>query len=487
MKKINVHLIPSPKKIIWKEGRINLKDFSLSIEEGLEEIGKRYQKELSLPEGRAKRIFLEKVSLEKEGYILKINREKIKINASDERGFFYCLQTLLQLKDGDMIPRVEIEDSPSLKIRGFHINFNGLRQMGFKEAKELIETAAKFKLSAILIEYGDRFPFQKHPLISSSNSLAMEEISQLDKLARENFIEIVPLLQSLGHLNYVLNHEEYSHLREGGKEGSRQLCPLNPDSFKLFTELADEMLKLHPEGKYFHIGADEARHLGECPKCKREVEKIGKGGLYVNYINKVCQWVKEQGKIPILWDDILCHYPETLNKLNKETVIMYWDYWTTQEKSPILVARAANRGVVYDKKWNKEWKEGLPNLEGEVLEKFSQSIDLEKDLGENYLSLFKDYLGKDFPKYITSFPYVKFYQDKGYKVIGGPATLGNCLDDYYNLPNYNRSLANIREFSRRCIKEKGEGIVTTCWWDFPFEILYLGLIATGQFTWKGTE
>ncbi len=476
----NVHLIPSPKRIVCGEGKINLKDFSLSTEEGLEEIGERYQKELSLPEGRTKRIFLEGAPTEKEGYSLKIDKEKIKINASDEKGFFYCLQTLLQLKDGDIIPQVEIEDSPSLRIRGFHINFNGLRQMGFKEAKKLIETAAKFKLNTILVEYGDRFPFQRHPLIPCSNSLTVKEITKINKIAKENFIEVIPLLQSFGHLGYVLEHKEYNYLKEGGKGEDAQLCPLNPDSFNLFTELAEEVLKLHPKGKYFHIGADETRHLGKCPKCKREVEKIGKGGLYVDYINEVCRWIKEQERTPILWDDMLCHYPETLNKLSKEVIIMYWDYWATQEKSPILVARAANRGVVYDKRWDREWREELPDLEREVLEKFGQPLNLKEDLGKDYLSLFKHYLGKEFPKYITSFPYIKFYQDRGYKVIGAPSALSS---NFIKRPNYQRPVHNIKEFSKRCIKEKIEGMITTSWQNFPFEILYLGLIATGQFTW----
>lgn len=481
------NLIPSPKKIVWKEGTVNLKEFSLSIKQDLEKIGQRYRKELSLPEDKAKKILLEKAPcLLEEGYSIQINSNDIKVKAKNEKGFFYSLQTLLQLKDGDMIPLVEIEDFPALKIRGLHINFRGLRQMDFKEAKKLIETCAKFKLNTILVEYGDRFPFQRHPLIPCSNSLTAKEISQLNKLAKENFIKVIPLLQSFGHLGYVLDHKEYSHLKEGGEGENAQLCPLNPASFELFTELAEEILNLHPEATYFHIGGDETRHLGECFQCKKELAKIGKGGLYVNYINKICQWVKQQGKIPILWDDMPCHYPETLNKLNKEAIIMYWDYWTTQEKSPILVARAAGKGIVHDKRWDEKWEKELPNLEKEILGKFSQPLNLEKDLGENYLFLFRNYLGKDFPKYVTSFPYLKFYQDKRFKVIGAPITMGNT-DFQFGLPNYGRFLANIREFSRRCIQEKAEGILTTAWYNFPLEILYLGLIVTSQFSWGRIE
>ena len=154
------------------------------------------------------------------------------------------------------------------------------------------------------------------------------------------------------------------------------------------------------------------------------------------------------------------------------------------------MARAAGRGVVYDKKWNKEWKGEISDLERKIiLEKQAGPLDLKKDLGENYLSLFRDYLGKEFPKYITSFPYVRFYRDKGYKVIGAPLGLGEYQGKFFGLSNGSIFLGNvnIEEFSRRCIKEKSEGIITTAWVSFPPEIFYLGLIATSQFTWKGAE
>ena len=119
------------------------------------------------------------------------------------------------------------------------------------------------------------------------------------------------------------------------------------------------------------------------------------------------------------------------------------------------------------------------------MEKFARPLDLERELTPEYLQMFRRCLGADFPKYITAFPYLRFLKDKGFEVIGAPTTLGNRIDDTFGLPNYNRFLGNIRTCTQRCIEEQVRGVLTTAWYDFPPEILDLGLMATAQYAWAG--
>lgn len=490
MDRKRMQLLPNPRYLkIKSEKNIRLSDFSLRSATGLGGIQEKYRQALSLDFGlrKKKALFQKDRLLKEEEYSLRISPEEIRIGAGGERGFFYCLQTLLQIKDGNLVPAVEVDDGPSLQVRGLHICFDNLRQMGFEEAVGIIKTMAKFKLNTALIEYGDRFPFKKHPLVSTSASLSLSEVKKIHALAKENYIEIIPLLQSLGHLDYVLETEEFAYLNEGGKEGGRQICPSNPDSLGVFTGLAEEIIDVCPESRYFHIGADEARYLGVCPRCRKRMEKVGKGGLFVEHVNKVCRWVEKRGFTPILWDDMPCTYPEMLDVLDKKAVIMYWDYWTTGEKTPLLLARSEDRGIVHDKRWQEEWKEELNETEMETLRNFGRSLDLEKDLEAGYLKRFRPYLGAEFPKYIKSFPFIKFYRDKGFKVIGAPIAEDLFANCRYGLPNYHRTADNIREFARRCISDGALGIVSTDWINFPVETLYPGILATAQFSWGGVE
>ncbi len=476
------YLLPRPKSIQWDEGVLDLRGgFSLKGDFSTE-LRKIFAENFSLSGGENTLSLNLKSTLPQEGYSLIITPSSLRIEAGEEKGFFYALQTLLQLRDGRYLPCVEIEDYPSLPLRGFHISLEANHQITIEELKYLISLGAKFKLNTFVIEYGDRFPFAKHPVIPSSASFTKEEIKELVRWGKRYHIELIPLMQCLGHLSYVLKHPQYLHLKEGGEEGA-QLCPLNPESFKLFTELAGEILPFHSEGRYFHIGGDETRELGECPKCREYVKKKGKGALYVEYMNKVIKWVKGKGKIPILWDDMLCHFPESLNLLDKEVVIMYWDYWATKEKVPFVIPRAKDMGIVYDRRWDEEWRGELGLLERKIITEYGKSIDLEMEMKGEYLSLFRDYLGKEFPKYISSFPYLKFYQDKGFKVIGAGSMVHNFLKrcpDY----EYEREFSNIKEFTKRCREENALGFLATSWQNTPSELYHAGLLWTAKFTWE---
>lgn len=481
-------IIPSPKKVIRGVGRINLLDgWKLIADKKFKKMGKRVIRELGLSSGKKKILKLIVGDTPEEGYLLNISKKGIDITASSERGFFYALKTLAALKQrhGNTLPVCEIEDYPSLEIRGFHRDLLWDR-MSFEEIRDLIQTAGKYKLNTFLLEYADMFPYEgKHRQISSADSLSRREIKELVKTAKENYIEIIPQLQCLSYLRYILKLEDYKNLREENKI-CLQICPSNPDSLTLYKELASQIFELHPECKFLHVGGDESRQLGVCPKCREKVKRVGKAGLYCDYVNQVGSWIKEQGRIPIIWDDMLCANPESLDLLDKDTIIAYWDYWATGETSAFVVARSAQLSRAYDNRWDKEWKGELSDLESETLKRSNSAVNLKKAVGEEFLSTFGKYLGEEFPKRITSFPYLGYYQDKGYKVIGAPAC--TYVPEYgYRIPNplaYIQITRNIKAFSDACIKNNARGVITTSWGYLRPEVSNYALLITSRSTWE---
>ena len=82
----------------------------------------------------------------------------------------------------------------------------------------------------------------------------------------------------------------------------------------------------YQDSKYFHIGGDETYLLGSCPKCREKVEEFGKSRLFVDYMVMICEVVKDLGKIPVMWADIILKYPEAVSRLPRETVFVDWNY-----------------------------------------------------------------------------------------------------------------------------------------------------------------
>jgi hypothetical protein len=106
------------------------------------------------------------------------------------------------------------------------------------------------------------------------------------------------------------------------------LCPLLPESEQFALEMADQIIAAHPESRFVHIGADEVYQLGSCPRCRQYLQTHTKSELYISFINKVAQHLLDAGKTPIMWHDYLLKYPDNLDKLNPQIVIMYWIYST---------------------------------------------------------------------------------------------------------------------------------------------------------------
>jgi hypothetical protein len=80
--------------------------------------------------------------------------------------------------------------------------------------------------------------------------------------------------------------------------------------------------------------------------------------------------------------------------------------------------------VVYDERWDSEWEGELPGTTRRTLDRFARPVRLDADLTEEYLGVYRGYLGEDFPKYVRAFPYLEYYQERGRVVYGAPNLLG---------------------------------------------------------------
>lgn len=421
------------------------------------------------------------------GYSLKLQPNEIDCLAPDAAGFRHALVTLRQLLIRPRMVTGVIEDAPTLAIRGFHLNFESYRRMDIESALRLMEAAARLKLNTLLVEYGPRFPFEAYPELRDGTTLSAGDIEKLNESAQGHGIEIIPLQQSLAHLEYFLGHESRAHLRERPPKVNL-LCPSHPESLPLIKSLLAAVIARHPGGKYLHLGGDEARKIGECPRCRPEVEREGVGHLYGRYMGELARWVLEQGRRPIIWDDTICAHPDALEHLPRETIIQYWDYIAVADPSPVLIPRMAHvtgaPRVAHDWSWAVPRRQRvLSDMQRGVINAYSRPSRLKSSLGAEYLGEFGEYLGPDFPKWMKALPYIEYYQAKGFEVITSPTGLGNG-DSADGIPNFARFEANIRTHAQRC-RENGRalGIVTTAWYDMPPEILYQPLIQTAIHAW----
>lgn len=210
------------------------------------------------------------------------------------------------------------------KVKGFHLDLR-IQVMKPEALKAFALKLSKSGINTLIMEYEATFPFEKHPLIPNRYAYTKAEIKDFVKYCAELGIDVVPLQQSFGHVEYILRFPTYARLRESNSDYS-QVNPMKEElATKLFKELFTEMAELHPS-PYFHIGCDETRLLGRGPESKAKIEEFGVGRLYGDYVKLMCDIVLDMGKTPVLWADIALKYPEALKSLPEGVIFVDWNY-----------------------------------------------------------------------------------------------------------------------------------------------------------------
>ena len=234
--------------------------------------------------------------------------------------------------------------SGDFQVKGFHLDLR-IQVMTPQALRDFAKELSGFGINTLIVEWEASYPYQKHAVISNNLAYTRKEITSFIEYCKSLNIEVIPLQQCFGHVEYILRNQRYSKLREDRKEIS-QVCPMEVEADSLlFSDLFADISSLH-KSKYIHIGGDETYLLGKCDKCSQKVEKEGKSKLFVDYMKMMCNLVIKEGKTPIMWADILLKHPEAADELPKQTIFIDWNYgWKSNYFGDIKALQ--NKGLVF--------------------------------------------------------------------------------------------------------------------------------------------
>lgn len=209
-------------------------------------------------------------------------------------------------------------------VRGFHLDLR-VQVMKVPALKEFALQLQKGGVNTLIMEWEGSYPFDNHPLISNALAYSKSEVTDFVSYCEKIGIDVIPLQQSFGHVEYILRHNRYKTLREDTKDYS-QVNPIREkEAQELFKDLYTDLIGTH-KSDYIHIGGDETYLLGHGKESQKKVAEVGKGRLYGDYIKMLCDLVVSLGKRPVLWADIAMKYPDALAGLPKETIFIDWNY-----------------------------------------------------------------------------------------------------------------------------------------------------------------
>jgi glycosyl hydrolase family 20 len=424
--------------------------------------------------------------------ITKYNRHVLIVSKSISGLLCGLVESYHQLKKDIKSPSLEnVLSSPAVKNRFYHICMSGSTP-NIKSLLELIRKLRFLKYNGIILEFENKYPYAKNNSFLHPNHYTTKDITRIRKTASEFGIQITPLVQCLGHLEFLLKYDEFKNLCE--KKGHvSSACPLNPKTFELFKFFANEILSAFPETKYFHIGADEVRVHGECPKCRKHEAQNGKYSAFAYYIKKTTDFLLDKGVVPMMWDDIVYrHYPDVqLKGLSKKTIIVNWDYWTKNSKKATELIFVPDRiGITTSRKrlFNTE-KFMAEENDGEKIE-YEASEFFENHAWEK-MKIYDFIKTPDFPYTVKAFPVIEMIKKDGF-VPAGASNVRKSLQGTDNQDFIQRVLNN-KAWAEKAKSAKIDFFIATSWGRanslkesvFNMELMIYTLASGGYFSWEG--
>ncbi len=192
--------------------------------------------------------------------------------------------------------------------------------------------------------------FTSHPeLITHPGAYSRDEMKKFIAYAQSKNIEIIPEIESFGHSKYIINTDRYRFLNDAPKDSTaiawkNALCPVSDTTLLLMKDLYTEVASLFPS-PYLHIGCDEIQ-WGATEMSKEALKTRTKNQIWSDYVNTLNGYVKDLGKKTIIWGDVIINEePELQDMLQKDIVIMDWDYWDNNDQKIDSIAHVLlNKG-----------------------------------------------------------------------------------------------------------------------------------------------
>ncbi|MCM2412202.1 MULTISPECIES: glycoside hydrolase family 20 protein [unclassified Streptomyces] len=291
-----------------------------------------------------------------ESYTLKTHDNRVTISGPGQAGVFYGTRTLKQSVRADgLMPEGEVRDRPDRPQRGFNLDI-ARKHYTAGWIEDRLHEIADLKLNQLGLHFSDdqafRIESDTHPEVVSPDHLTKAQVRRIVALAGRLHVQVVPEIDSPGHLGAVLRAHPDLQLRNvSGVASAGSLDISKPGAAKLVDELLGEYTELFP-GKYWHVGADEYLALmaqdpaASYPQLQRAaVQKYGaKAGiedLATGWLNDRAAVVRPHGKQPKAWNDGL--FGDSTVKADKNIEVEYWTGKEYGARSPLEYLREGRK------------------------------------------------------------------------------------------------------------------------------------------------
>lgn len=240
------------------------------------------------------------------------------------------------IRDG--LTQNSVTEAPLFKTNGPMLQETTV--MKVETVKTIFRKMALLGLNACLFYTEDTYETENHPYFGYMRGrYTKAELKELDAYALELGIELIPCIQTLGHLA--------SHLRWNAAGGYKDSASVLLAGAEATYDLIDDMLKTVSAcftTRRVHIGMDETSTMGTGNYLKKYGYR-DRRDIYFEHLEKVKTMVAAYGLQPMMWSDMFFRFAgkelpgyedfdvrvefteEVISKTPKGVRPVFWDYY----------------------------------------------------------------------------------------------------------------------------------------------------------------
>jgi hypothetical protein len=177
----------------------------------------------------------------------------------------------------------------------------------------------------------DAVEYPSLPGVARRDAYSYKQFSRLVDAATRVGIKVVPIVNLLGHTQYLIKVPELRDLNElrsadGSPFPGGQICPLHPRTLEVAEKLLRDMAPFCTAGRV-HVGLDESFDLGRHPLSRREIARIGLAAHFAGHVNRLHALTRSLGLRMGMWADMLYFLPGAIPLLPADLIAYEWYYY----------------------------------------------------------------------------------------------------------------------------------------------------------------
>lgn len=212
--------------------------------------------------------------------------------------------------------------------------------------KYFCRTLALMGFNMLQLYTEDSYEIQNEPFFGYlRGKYTQSELQQIDDYAYRFGIEVIPCIQTLGHLGQVLQWPRFLPMRDT----SEVLLAESSSTYEMLDKMITHITSPF-RSKRIHLGMDEAHGVGYGRYYMLYGQQNGKdpNQIFIEHLQKLNKICLDKGLQPMIWSDMLFNLSRaTLGENNEHAEsshasvkgippnvdLVYWDYYHVSESS----------------------------------------------------------------------------------------------------------------------------------------------------------